>query len=74
GDPGFNYWVPEADTMVIPGDDERKISLPPMEKVIGGSRILNTDLDAGGALALDLRDIYGATNPLGPSRLSGRLY
>ncbi|MFQ5873167.1 MAG: glycine/sarcosine/betaine reductase component B subunit, partial [Dehalococcoidia bacterium] len=38
GDPGFNYWVPEADTMVIPGDDERKISLLPMKKVIGGSR------------------------------------
>ncbi|MFQ5933031.1 MAG: glycine/sarcosine/betaine reductase component B subunit [Dehalococcoidia bacterium] len=74
GDPGFTYWVPEADAMVFPGDDETTVSLSPMKRVIGGSRILNTDQDAMGAIEVDLRKLYGATNPLGPSKLSGRLY
>ena len=74
GEPGLNYWVPEADAMVIPGDDEFTLKLPPMKKVIGGFKILNTDIDAQGEMEIDLRKLYGATNPFGPSRLSGRLY
>lgn len=74
GDPGFTTWVPEADAIVIPGDDEEIVSLPPVKKVIGGSKILNSDQDASGAIEIQLRSIYGSTGPMAPSRLIGRLY
>jgi hypothetical protein len=45
-----------------------------MKRVIGGSKILNTELKAGDALELELSTLYGSTCPMGPSRLSGRLY
>ncbi len=73
-EPGLNYWVPEADAMVMPGDDEHLLQLPAMKKAIGGSRILNTDIEALGPIEVDLRKLYGATAPMGPSRLGGRLH
>ena len=73
-DPGFSHLVPEADAIAIPGDDSVRLSLPAADEVVGGSRVLGTDEEAGGPLELQLKAIYGATNPLGPSRLSGRLH
>ena len=73
-EPGLNYWVPEADAMVMPGDDEHLLQLPAMKKSIGGSMILNTEIEARGAIEVDLRKLYGATVPMGPSRLGGRLH
>ena len=73
-DPGFTYWVPEADAMVVPGDYKQTVSLPPMDKVIGGSRVLNSNQDATGALEVEARQIYGSTNPTAATRVRGRLY
>ena len=74
GDPGFTTWVPEADAIIIPGDDEEVLSFPPVKKVVGGSTILNSTQDASGAIEIQLRSIYGATGPIAPGRLIGRLY
>ena len=37
GDPGFTHWVPQADALVVAGDSHHKLSLPAVEKVIGGT-------------------------------------
>ena len=74
GDPGFTYWVPEADAIVNPGDINLNVDLPAVDRVIGGSRILNSDVPAAGPIELDVRKLYGATGPMGNTQLIGRLY
>ncbi len=74
GDPGFTTWVPEADAIIIPGDDEEILSLPAVKRVIGGTTIMNSSQDASGPIEIQLRSIYGATGPIAPGRLNGRLY
>lgn len=73
-DPGFLHYVPEADAIVSVGNMEAKISLPAMEKIIGGTKIMNVGLDASGPLPLTMRYLYGATNMMGASRLAGVSY
>ena len=74
GDPGFTWWVPEADAIVNPGDINLNVGLPAVDKVIGGSRILNLNVPAAGPIELDVRKLYGATGPMGNTHLVGRLY
>jgi len=74
GDPGFTHWVPEADALVIAGDSHHALTLPAMERVIGGSRVLHGDQEAAGEIEVEARQMYGASNPAGMTMLSGRLY
>ena len=74
GDPGFTHWVPEADALVIAGDSHDKVRLPAVDKVIGGSRVLHGDQEASGEIEVEARQMYGASNPGGATKLMGRLY
>ena len=74
GEPGLNHWVPEADAMVVSGSDRETICIPSVTKVIGGKTILNTDISASSSMEVEMRNIYGASAPMGTTKLSGRLY
>lgn len=73
-DSGFVYFVPEADAMVSGGNYETFITLPPMEKVIGGSKLMEPDLEASGSLTVPLRYLHGSTNVMGAAKLAGVPY
>ena len=74
GEPGLNHWVPEANAMVISGSDRQKVQLPSVDKVIGGMVMLNTGYLAGSAMEVEIRNLYGVSAPMGPTKFSGRLY
>ena len=74
GEPGLNHWVPEADAMVVSGNDRDTINLPAVERLIGGSDLLNVGGAAGGELEIEVRNLYGIAAPMGPTRLSAGLY
>ncbi|MEE9249311.1 MAG: glycine/sarcosine/betaine reductase component B subunit [Dehalococcoidia bacterium] len=73
-DSGFVHFVPEADAIVSVGNTESDVTLPPMNRVIGGSKIWNLELDPSGPLSLAIRYLYGATNMMGATRLEGVPY
>ena len=73
-DPGFVHFVQEADAVVSVGNYEEIVTLPPAPKVIGGTTVHLTDLDAHGELPLTIRHIYGASSPLGDWTLAGVQY
>ncbi|MEE9198201.1 MAG: glycine/sarcosine/betaine reductase component B subunit [Dehalococcoidia bacterium] len=74
GDPGFVYFVPEADRIVSAGNYEQSIDLPAPDKVIGGTKIRAPEMDATGAVPLTLRYLFGSTNVLGGGKLGGVSY
>ncbi len=74
GDPGFTHWVPQADALVVAGDSHHKLALPAVDRVIGGRRVLLGDQAAAGEIDVEARQMYGASNPGGATRLMGRLY
>lgn len=74
GDPGFTHWVPQADALVVGGDSHHTLTLPAVDRVIGGSRVLYGDQEAGGEIEVEARQMYGASSPAGETRLFGRLY
>ena len=74
GEPGLNHWVPEADAMVTSGNDRETIKLPAVKKVIGGTDLLNGKGPAGAELELEVRNLYGLSAPMGPTRLAPELY
>lgn len=77
GDFGLVHTVPEADAMVSTGNRDALVTLPAMERVIGGEHILNPDLNdtivngpASGAFETSLRRFLSATNQVGSGRLT----
>jgi len=71
---GFVDYVPEADAIVSVGNYEEQVHLPSMEKVIGGSKILETDYDASNEMVIPLRNLMGPTNRFGLERLTVKEY
>ena len=74
GEPGLNHWVPEADAMVVSGNDWETVMLPAVERVIGGTALLNGEGPADAELEIEVRRLYGLSAPMGPTRLSAGLY
>ena len=74
GEPGLNHWVPEADAMVVSGNDRDTIRLSAVDRVIGGSELLNRKGAADGEMEIEVRNLYGISAPMGPTRLSAGLY
>jgi len=64
----------EADAIVSVGNYEATITLPPMKRVIGGTKLHISEMDAAGALPITIRHIYGASSPLGNFNLAGVQY
>ncbi len=73
-DTGFVHFVPEADAIVSLGNYERKISLPPVDKVIGGTHIFESGEDASGSCEVTIRHMYAATSTVGLSNIAGVQY
>ena len=73
-DPGFVHFVPEADAVVSVGNYEQIVTLPPAPKVIGGTTVHISDLDAYGELPVTIRHLYGASSPMGDWKLAGVQY
>ena len=71
---GFVHYVPEADAIVSVGNYEEQVTLPPVDRVIGGRKLLLSDMDAEGALIVTVRYMYGASSPLGDGKLMGVQY
>ena len=74
GEPGLNHWVPEADAMVVSGNDWETVKLPAVERVIGGTELLNGMGPADAEMEIEVRRLYGLSAPMGPTRLSAGLY
>jgi sarcosine reductase len=71
-DPGFIFAVPEADAIVNSGSRTQKVTLPRLDTVIGGDRLVAPDADARGELTVPMRYLHGAVDPTGNSRLTVR--
>lgn len=71
-DPGFIFAVPEADAIVNAGCRAQAVTLPKMETLIGGERLVDPDIDARGELTVPIRYLHGAMDPNGSSRLTVR--
>ncbi|MDP7225646.1 MAG: glycine/sarcosine/betaine reductase component B subunit [SAR202 cluster bacterium] len=73
-DTGFVHEVPEADAIVNAGNYEEMLTLPAVERVIGGPKLVEPNLEAAGELEVPLRYLYGSTNIMGASKLAGIQY
>lgn len=73
-DPGFVHAAPEADAIVCIGSRDRKITLPPTAKVIGGQRLASSAADPRGELTVNQRDIHTACSAQGFTRQTTRFY
>ena len=71
-DPGFIFAVPEADAIVNAGSRAQTITLPKMATMIGGTHLVDPEIDARGELTVPMRYLYGAIDPSGNSRLTVR--
>jgi sarcosine reductase len=54
-DPGFIFAVPEADAIVSAGSRVRRVTLPKLERLIGGEHLVDPYMDARGELTVPLR-------------------
>ena len=72
--PGFVHAAPEADAIVCIGSRDRKVTLPPTPKVIGGRRLASSDADPRGELTVNVRDIHTACSNQGFGRQTTRFY
>jgi len=76
---GFVTYVPEADAVVSTGNMDELIDLPPVERVIGGTTIIDIgDYEGGGgaaalgALTTAMRRLYCCTSLVGPGLMTTR--
>lgn len=59
------YAVPEAGAMVSAGNREEIVRLPAMERVMGASTILFTEIPAAGEIEVPLRDLASSNDQTG---------
>ena len=73
-DTGFVFFVPEADAIVSTGNYEKEVSLPSVDRVIGGDSLLVSGLDASRDITVGIIQILGSTHTFGAARLMGVQY
>ena len=61
-----------ATAMVSTGNYDERLSLPPVDRALGGERLALLDLDATAALAVPTAVVYCSLSPLGWGRLTCR--
>ena len=71
-DPGFIFAVPEADAIVSAGSRDQKVTLPALDTLIGGERLVAAAMDARGEMTVPMRYLHGAVDPMGHTRLTVR--
>lgn len=60
--------VPEADAITSGGSYEKMITLPPMQRALGDSRVEEYGVDASAGFEAELTHVYCAANQLGRQR------
>jgi glycine reductase len=73
-DPGFVYFVPEAERIVSTGRTTQTLELPRMERVIGGERFFDLAGRPGDAQTVLYRYLLGCGTSAGNGRLTARQY
>jgi glycine reductase len=73
-DPGFVYFVPEAERIVSTGRTTQMVELPRMERVIGGQRFFDLEGFPGDAQSVLYRYLLGCGTSAGNGRLTARQY
>jgi glycine reductase len=73
-DPGFVYFVPEAERIVSTGRTTQTLELPRMERVIGGERFFDLPGAPGDAQTVLYRYLLGCGTSAGNGRLTARQY
>ena len=73
-DPGFIHAVPEADAIVCIGSRDRPITLPPVERLIGGQRLITMPDDPSGELTVRQRFLHTACSVQGFTRQTTRFH
>jgi glycine reductase complex component B subunit alpha and beta len=71
-DPGFIFAVPEADAIVCTGSRDLPVTLPGLQRVIGGDHLVNPEQDARGEIRVPIRYLHSSCALQGFSRLSTR--
>lgn len=74
GESGFVYFVPEADAIVSTGNYEETVRFEPVEKVIGGDRLIRIEGDPAGAFEAPLAVVPASTHQFGGTRIRGEEY
>lgn len=73
-DTGFVYFTPEAEAIVSTGNYEEEVTLPPVDRVIGGDSIFVSGDDPRKAFTTRITQILGATQTFGLGKLTGTAY
>jgi sarcosine reductase len=73
-DPGFVYFVPEAERIVSTGRTTQTVELPRMDRVIGGERFFDLASSPGDAQTVLYRYLLGCGTSAGNGRLTARQY
>jgi glycine reductase len=71
-DPGFIFSVPEADAIVSAGSRNQSVTLPAVDEVLGGERLVAPDMDPRPEIIVPMRYLFGATDVQGHNRLTTR--
>jgi glycine reductase len=73
-DPGFVYFVPEAERIVSTGRTTQTVELPRMDRVIGGETFFDLAGSPGDAQRVLYRYLLGCGTSAGNGRLTARQY
>lgn len=73
-DPGFVYFVPEAERIVSTGRSTQSVALPRVERVIGGERLFDLAGAPGDERSIPYRYLMGCGTSAGGGRLTARQY
>lgn len=70
----FVDFVREANLIVSVGNQEERLDLPAMERVVGGDALLETGEDPRGRLLIPTRHLYCATCQVGSSQVMSKAF
>jgi len=73
-DPGFVYCVPESVAIVSTGRATARVTLPPVERVLGGERFFNLPEPPSGSVQVPYLLLYGSTSNTGGGFLTARSF
>lgn len=73
-DTGFVYFAPEAEAIVSTGNYEEEITLPAVDRVIGGDAIFVSGEDPRKELTVRITQVLGSTQTFGMGKLSGTAF
>ena len=73
-DTGFVYFAPEAEAIVSTGNYEQEITLPAVDRVIGGESIFVSGEDPRKSFTTRITQVLGSTQTFGMGNLAGTAY